>query len=115
MAQFEAGQVLASRALAPEIVNVTISAVSLRGVAFEPGADVSIRFGDDDGAVKERRYSVWRSSAEAGTLDICVGRHELGPGSRWAARCVTGDAVEIARSRALPIALDREGLPLRAG
>jgi NADPH-dependent ferric siderophore reductase len=107
MAQFEAGQILASRSLAPEIVNVTIAADSLRGVEFQPGADVSLRFDDGHAAVHERRYSVWRSSAEGGTLDICVVRHELGPGSRWAARCAAGDAVKVARSPALPIALDR--------
>jgi NADPH-dependent ferric siderophore reductase len=38
---------------------------------------------------------------------LCVVLHGLGPGSRWAARCAVGDPVEISRSRALPIALDR--------
>ncbi len=42
-----------------------------------------------------------------GTLDLCVVLHELGPGSRWAARCAVGDRVVISRSRTIPIALDR--------
>ena len=49
---------------------------------------------------------MWKSAAE-GTFDLCVVLHGLGPGSRWAARCAVGDPVEISRSRALPIAVDR--------
>lgn len=108
MAQpFEAGRVSAVRQLSAGFRNVTIAAESLAGVACEPGADVTIRVPSDDGHADERRYSVWKSSAQAGTLDVCVVQHGLGPGSRWAAECAVGDLVEIARSRALPIALDR--------
>lgn len=104
---FEAGCVSAARHLSSGIRNVTITAESLAGFAFEPGADVVIRVPLGDGGADERRYSVWKSSAEAGTLDVCVVQHGLGPGSRWAERCAAGDPVVIARSAALPIALDR--------
>jgi NADPH-dependent ferric siderophore reductase len=104
---FEAGRVFATRLLCSQIRNVTIAADSLVGFAFEPGADVVIRFSLGDGSADERHYSVWKSSAEAGTFDLCVVLHGLGPGSRWAARCAVGDPVEICCSSALPIALDR--------
>ena len=67
---------------------------------------MAIQLPRGDGGADERHYSVWKSSAQ-GTLDLCVVLHELGPGSRWAARCAVGDRVEISRSRAIPIALDR--------
>jgi NADPH-dependent ferric siderophore reductase len=107
MAQgFQSGRVAAARPLSAGIRNVTIAADSLVGFTFEPGADVLIRFPGANENEDERRYSVWRSSAAGGTLDVCIVQHGLGPGSRWAAECTAGDAVEIARSRALPIALD---------
>ena len=105
--RFEAGCVSAARELSSGVKNVTIAAESLKGFAFEPGADVAIRLPREDGGADERRYSVWKSSAEAGTFDVCVVQHKLGPGSRWAAQCAVGDPVEIERSRAIPIALDR--------
>ena len=103
---FEGGRVSAARLLSSQVRNVTIAAESLAGFAFEPGADVAIRLPRGDGGADERHYSVWKSTAE-GKFDVCVVLHGLGPGSRWAARCVVGDPVEIYRSRALPIALDR--------
>jgi NADPH-dependent ferric siderophore reductase len=103
---FEPGRVCAARLLSPKIRNVTITAESLAGVTFEPGAEVAIQLPRGDGGADERHYSVWKSSAQ-GTLDLCVVLHELGPGSRWAARCAVGDRVEISRSRTIPIALDR--------
>jgi NADPH-dependent ferric siderophore reductase len=103
---FEAGRVCAARLLSSRVRNVTIAAESLAGFVFEPGADVAIRLPRDGGDADERHYSVWKSAAE-GTFDLCVVLHGLGPGSRWAARCAVGDPVEISRSRALPIAVDR--------
>ena len=103
---FEAGRVSAVRLMSSQVRNVTIAAESLAGFAFEPGADVAIRLPRGDGGVDERHYSVWKSTVE-GKFDLCVVLHGLGPGSRWAARCVVGDPVEISRSHALPIALDR--------
>jgi NADPH-dependent ferric siderophore reductase len=105
--RFEASRVSAARLLSSRIRNLTISSAALAGIAFEPGADVAIRFASDDGDANERRYSVWKSEAEAGAFDICVVLHALGPGSRWAERCVVGGPVEISRDRDLPIALDR--------
>jgi NADPH-dependent ferric siderophore reductase len=104
---FEAGRVSAARLLSSGIRNITIAAESLAGFAFEPGADVAIRLPRGDGSADERHYSVWKSTPEAGTFDLCVVLHGLGPGSRWAERCAVGDPVEISRFRALPIALDR--------
>lgn len=108
MAQgFEAAHVYAARLLSSQVRNVTIAGESLVGFVFEPGADVAVRLPRGDGVgADERHYSVWKSSAE-GMFDLCVVLHELGPGSQWAARCVVGDPLEILRSRALPIALDR--------
>jgi NADPH-dependent ferric siderophore reductase len=103
---FEAGRVSAARLLSPRIRNITIAAESLAGIAFEPGAEVAIRLPRGDGNADERHYSVWKSSAE-GWVDLCVVLHGLGPGSRWAARCAVGEPVEICRSSALPIALNR--------
>ena len=103
---FEAGRISAARRLSSQIRNVTIAAESLAGFVFEPGADVTIRLPRHEGDADERHYSVWKSSAE-GEFDLCVVLHGLGPGSRWAARCTVGDPVEIARSQAVPIALDR--------
>jgi NADPH-dependent ferric siderophore reductase len=103
---FEPGRVSAARLLSSQIRNVTIAAESLAGFVFEPGADVAIRLPRGNGGPDERHYSVWKSTAE-GKFDVCVVLHRLGPGSRWAAQCVVGDPVEISRSRALPIALDR--------
>jgi NADPH-dependent ferric siderophore reductase len=103
---FAPGRVSAARLLSPQIRNVTIAAESLAGFVFEPGADVAIRLPRGDGGADERHYSVWKSTAE-GKFDVCVTLHGLGPGSRWAAQCAAGDPVEISRSRALPIALDR--------
>ena len=103
---FEAGHVSAARLLTPHIRNITIIAESLAGFAFEPGADVAIRLPGGDSVADERHYSVWKSTAE-GKFDLCVTLHGLGPGSRWAAGCAVGDPIEISRSRALPIALDR--------
>jgi len=105
--EFLPGRVAAVRPLAAEIINVTIAAEALLGVAFEPGADILIRFRGADETAVERRYSIWQHSAAAGTLDICVVQHRLGPGSRWAGACAVGAGLEIAPSRALPIALDR--------
>jgi NADPH-dependent ferric siderophore reductase len=104
--EFEAGRVFAARLLSPQIRNITIAAESLAGFAFEPGADVTIRLPRGDGGADERHYSVWKSSVK-GEFDVCVVLHELGPGSRWAGQCAVGDPVEISRSHALPIALDR--------
>ncbi len=103
---FEVGRVSAVRLVSSQVRNVTIAAESLAGFAFEPGADVAIRLPRGDGGADERHYSVWKSTVE-GKFDLCVVLHGLGPGSRWAARCVVGDPVEISRSHALPIALDR--------
>ena len=86
---FEAGRVSAARLLSSHVRNVTIAADSLVGFAFEPGADVAIRFSHGNGGADERHYSVWKSSAEAGTFDMCVVLHGLGPGSRWAARSIS--------------------------
>jgi NADPH-dependent ferric siderophore reductase len=102
---FEPGRVFAARLLSSQIRNVTIAARSLAGFVFEPGADVAIRLPRGDGGADERHYSVWKSTVE-GKFDVCVVLHGLGPGSRWAAQCAVGDTVEIARSGALPIALD---------
>lgn len=99
---FELGRVCAARYISPGIRNVTIVSASPADLAFDPGADVAVRLP----SAGERRYSVWKSNAEAGTLDVCVVQHGLGPGSRWAGQCAVGDPIEIARSRALPIALD---------
>src|SRR5258708_970866 len=103
---FEVCRVSAVRLVSSQVRNVTIAAESLAGFAFEPGADVAIRLPRGDGGADERHYSVWKSTVE-GKFDLCVVLHGLGPGSRWAARCVVGDPVEISRSHALPIALDR--------
>jgi NADPH-dependent ferric siderophore reductase len=103
---FEAGHVSAARLLSPRIRNITIAAESLAGFAFEPGVDVTIRLPGGDGGTDERHYSVWKSTVE-GKFDLCVTLHGLGPGSQWAAQCAVGDPIEISRSRALPIALDR--------
>jgi NADPH-dependent ferric siderophore reductase len=103
----EAGRVGAARYLSPGFRALTIAAESPAGLAFEPGADVAVRLPLADGSADERRYSVWKSSAAAGTFDVCVVQHGLGPGSRWAGQCAVGDRVEFAPSRALPIALDR--------
>jgi len=103
---FEAGRISAARLLSSQIRNVTIAAESLAGFVFEPGADVTIRLPRHEGDADERHYSVWKSSAE-GKFDLCVTLYGLGPGSRWAARCAVGNPVEISRSNALPIALDR--------
>ena len=108
MAQgFGAARIAAARHLSAGIRNVTISATSLTGVTFEPGADVVIQLPAHAGSAGERRYSVWKSNAQRGTVDVCVVQHKRGPGSRWAERCAPGDAIAIARSSALPIALDR--------
>jgi len=104
--EFEAGRIFAARLLSPQIRNVTIAVESFAGVAFEPGADVTIRLPLGDGDADERHYSVWKSTAK-GEFDVCVVLHGLGPGSRWAAQCAVGDPVEISRSHVLPIALDR--------
>src|SRR5213594_4444060 len=104
--KFEPGRVCEARLLCSRVRNITIAAEALAGVAFEPGADVTLRFPGAEGGAEERQYSVWRSNAQAGTLDVCVVLHELGPGSRWAGRCAVGDSVAILLSRALPIALD---------
>jgi NADPH-dependent ferric siderophore reductase len=104
--EFEAGRVSAARPLSSQVRNITIAADSLAGFAFEPGADVAIRLPRGDGSADERHYSAWKSTVE-GKFDLCVTLHGLGPGSQWAARCSVGDPVEILRSRALPIALDR--------
>jgi NADPH-dependent ferric siderophore reductase len=104
--RFDAATVVAARSLSPGIRNVTIASEALTGFAFEPGADVRIRLPPCDDHGEERRYSVWKSNARAGTLDICVVQHGAGTGSRWAARCAPGDAVAIALSQVLPIALD---------
>ncbi len=103
---FEAGRVCAARLLSSRVRNVTIAADSLAGFVFEPGADVAIRLPRAGGDADERHYSVWKSTAE-GKFDVCIVLHGLGPGSRWATRCAVGDPVEISRSRALPIAVDR--------
>jgi NADPH-dependent ferric siderophore reductase len=103
---FEAARVCAARLLSPGIRNITIAAESLAGFVFEPGADVAIQLPGGDGGTEERHYSVWKSTAE-GKFDLCVTLHGLGPGSRWAGGCAAGDPIEISRSRALPIALDR--------
>jgi NADPH-dependent ferric siderophore reductase len=103
---FEAGRVSGARLLSLKVRNVTIAAESLASFVFEPGADVTIRVPCDEAGADERHYSVWKSTVE-GTVDLCVVLHGLGPGSRWAARCAIGDTVEISRSCALPIALDR--------
>src|SRR5215467_7880561 len=103
---FEAACVSAARLLSPRIRNITIAAESLAGFVFEPGADVAIRLPGGDGIADERHYSVWKNSAE-GRVDLCVTLHGLGPGSRWAARCVVvGHGRDLA-PRALPIALNR--------
>lgn len=104
---FDAARIAAARHLSAGVRNVTIGAPSLTGFTFEPGADVVIQFPAHAGSADERRYSVWKSNAERGTVDVCIVQHKLGPGSRWAERCEPGDAIAIARSRALPIALDR--------
>ena len=105
--EFAAARVRAARQLSRGIRNLTIAADALAGAAFEPGADVVIRIPNVEGGADERRYSVWKSNAAAGTLDVCIVQHGLGPGSRWAARCAAGDRLAIARSPALPIALNR--------
>ncbi|HKC26318.1 MAG TPA: siderophore-interacting protein [Thermoanaerobaculia bacterium] len=71
-----------------------------------PGAEAALRIPSDGGGFEERHYSVWRSDAAKGTLDVCVVLHGLGAGSRWAARCRAGDELELSLPRALPIALD---------
>jgi NADPH-dependent ferric siderophore reductase len=106
-AGFEVGCVSATRLLAPRIKHITVTADSLAGLSLEPGADVAIRFPGEDGELEERRYSVWKSGAQAGALDVCVVLHGRGPGSWWAERCAAGDRIEISCSRTLPISLDR--------
>lgn len=107
MAQrFEAGRVFAAGLVSSRWRHVTIAAESLAGVTFEPGAEVVLRV-PNGGGFEERHYSVWKSSAEAGTFEVCVVQHGLGPGSRWAGRCAAGDPVEFSRSATLPIAVDR--------
>jgi NADPH-dependent ferric siderophore reductase len=101
------GRVRAVRHLSCGVRNITIAADALAGVRFEPGANVVLRVVLPDRSAEDRRYSVWKSSAEAGTVDVCIVQHGLGPGSRWAARCGAGDPIALARSPALPIGLDR--------
>jgi NADPH-dependent ferric siderophore reductase len=97
----ESGRVVEAIRLAPKVTNVRIACDSLAGYVFEGGADVLLRLPED------RRYSVWKSSAD-GTFEICVVGHGMGPGSRWASNCKAGDTIAFARSKALPIALDPE-------
>ena len=104
--RFETGCVASARDLSPGFRNVTIVSAALAGSAFTPGADVVIRLPVADGRGNERRYSVWKSSSDPGSFDVCVTQHGLGPGSRWAAGCAAGDPIEFARSPALPIAAD---------
>ena len=107
MAQrFEAGRVWAARPVSSRWRHVTIAADALAGVTFQPGAEVVLRVPNGEGS-EERRYSVWKGSAQAGTFEVCVVLHGLGPGSRWAGRCDAGDPVEFSRSLTLPIAVDR--------
>jgi NADPH-dependent ferric siderophore reductase len=106
----EAARVSSARLLSPGIRSIKIAAESLAGLTFDPGADVAIQVPGDDGSANERHYSVWKSTAD-GAFELCIVLHGLGPGSRWAARCTSGDPVEILRSRALPIAIDPSGGP----
>src|SRR5262245_30006410 len=103
---FEAARVSAARLLSPRIRNITIAAESLAAFAFEPGADVAIRSPGGEGIADERHYSVGKGTAE-GRVDLCVALHGLGPGGRRGAARGGGGMVEVAPSRALPIALDR--------
>jgi NADPH-dependent ferric siderophore reductase len=91
---FEVCRVSAVRLMSSQVRNVTLAAKSLAGFAFEPGADVAIRLPRGDGGTDERHYSVWKSTVE-GKFDLCVVLHGLGPGSRWAARCVVGAATML--------------------
>jgi len=102
---FEAARVVAARPLAAGIRNVTIACGALAREP-SPGAEVALRIPSDGGGFEERHYSVWRSDATKGTVDVCVVLHALGPGSRWAARCRPGDELELSLPRAMPIALD---------
>jgi NADPH-dependent ferric siderophore reductase len=107
MAQrFETGRVAEAGLVASRFRHVRIAAPSLIGMTFEPGTEVLIRV-PNGGSSEERRYSVWKSSAQTGTFEVCVVQHGLGPGSRWAGRCEAGDPVEFSRSAILPIAIDR--------
>jgi NADPH-dependent ferric siderophore reductase len=101
----QAARVAAARYLAPEIRHVAIASGAL-STSLPAGAEVALRLPPENERFEERHYSVWRSDAAKGTLDVCVVLHGLGPGSRWAARCAAGDDLEISLPRALPIALD---------
>ena len=67
---------------------------------------MTIRLPRDDGVPTSATTPCGRAARRASST--CAWCYTgLGPGSRWAARCAVGDPVEISRSQALPIALDR--------
>jgi NADPH-dependent ferric siderophore reductase len=79
--------------LAPRLRSLTFASSDLVGFTWKPGQDLMLEVPDDERTVR-RRYTIRRSDAEAGTLDIEVVLHGTGPFARWAATAAIGDHIE---------------------
>jgi NADPH-dependent ferric siderophore reductase len=87
--------------LTPRLRSITFRSPDLVDFAWAPGQDVMLDIADGDGdggrdrdRIVRRRFTIRRTDAAAGTLDIEVVRHGPGPFARWAERAAPGDRVD---------------------
>ncbi len=77
----------------PRMRTITFRSTDLLGFEWQPGQDVMFTVpGSEPGA--RRRYTIRRSDADLGTLDIDVVLHGDGPFARWAAAVSPGDHID---------------------
>jgi NADPH-dependent ferric siderophore reductase len=79
--------------LAPWLRSITFASPDLVGFTWLPGQDLMLEVPAADGVTTRRRYSIRRSHAGSGTLDIEVVLHGSGPFARWADRAAPGDQI----------------------
>lgn len=79
--------------LSPRLRSMTFASPDLVGFEWAPGQDVMFTVPDADPPAR-RRYTIRRSDAAAGTIDVDVVLHGDGPFARWAAGAEPGAHID---------------------
>jgi NADPH-dependent ferric siderophore reductase len=81
------------RRVTPLVTRVRLAGDDLAGFEHAPGQDVMLAIPLDGERTINRRYTIRRADADAGTLDLDIVVHGDAPGARWAADAPIGSSI----------------------
>jgi NADPH-dependent ferric siderophore reductase len=87
-------EVVQARQLTPAMRRLVLTAPELAGLAYQPGQDLMLMVGTQDGRPVRRRYTIRALDSRQRLVTLDVVRHASGAGERWVAAAAPGDRVE---------------------